>query len=906
MECIISLQERALFVANQAIMLDSVRCREHKDLLSVLLNLFNSGGLCFQRHLGKVRLVVHLMVREVEVMETIEVEEEMLEEEVQTSQAEGSQARVFVLNPQEAQASNVVVQGIFTIASMNALVLFDLGATHSFVSPSFAIKMGKQPAYLQNPLSVATPMGESMDTDIIYSSCPVNVQGRELLADLVLLEALAFDVILGMDWLAQHYASVDCMKLVTFSTPGIETVSFQGEELKSTTSIISTIKAQRMMRKRCQAFLAIVLDTEKAQGNVQNVLVVMKYPDVFPEELPGLPPDREIEFCIELAPGTKPISIPPYRMAPAELKKLKDQLEELLDRDLVRPSVPPWGPPVLFVKKKDNSFRLCIDYRQMNKVTIKNKYPLPRIDDLFDQLQGARYFSKIYLRSGYHQLKIRDDDISKTAFRTQYEEVAFLGHVVSQSGIKVDPKKIEAVVEWKRPTSGTEICSFLGLAGYYRRFVQDFLKISAPLTKLTQKNAKYEWTEKCDDIFQKLKECLTTAPSHGRVIAYASRQLKKHEVNCPTHDLELAAVIFALKIWRHYLYGATCEIFTDHKSLKYINQRELNLSQGRWLELLKDYDCTILYHPVKANVVADALSRKYAGSLAHVTTEWRRPLIKEIYTMFSQNIRFEITHPGNVENLRQKIMEETHGSTYNIHPGSTKIYRDIKEMYWWNGMKRDIAEFVAKCPISYIAAKLAQVYIDRIVSLHGVPVSIISDRGSVFTSRFCGSLKEAMGMRPYFSTSFHPQTDGQYLGCIFTTAPYEALYGRKCQSPICWEEVEERKLTRAEIIQITSEKVPLIKQRLKTTVSRQKSYADPKRKEIEFQVGNYGFLKVSPMKGVIHFGKRGKLSSSVVEKSFCGGMYVVDGGGYASAISLPVSTRSDDLASYRTRRVEGD
>ncbi|XP_055961862.1 uncharacterized protein LOC130015544 [Mercurialis annua] len=592
----------------------------------------------------------------------------------QAPQAGRGQARVFALNPHEAQASNAVVQGTLPIYTIDAFILFDPDATHLFVSPSFAMKIGRPPVYLQNTLSVATPVGESVDINIVYPSCPVSVQGRDLFAGLLLLEVLTFNVILGMDWLALHYANVDCRKkMVTFNTPGVQPFSIQGEKTESPTSLISAIKARRMLKKGCQGFLAIVRDINKSQGSVCDVPVVCEYPYVFPEELPGLPPDREIEFCIDLVPGTTSISIPPYRMAPAELKELKDQLEELLDRGFIRPSVSPWGAPVLFVKKKDGTLRLCIDYRQLNRDK--------RIDDLFDQLQGAKYLSKIDLRSGYHQLKIWNEDISKTAFRTRFiddiliysrtkeehthhlrlvlqtlrehqlyaksskcefwlEEVAFLGHVVSQSGINVDPMKIEAVTEWKRPSSFTEIRSFLGLAVYYRRCVQDFSKISAPLTKLTHKNAKFDWTDRCEASFQKLKECLTTAPvlalpkgtegftvycdasrvglgcvlmQHGRVIAYASRKLKKHEVNYPTHDLELAAVVFALKFWRHYLYGPTCEIFTDHKSLKYIfDQCELNLRQRRWLELLKDYDCTIQYHPGKANIVADARSRKSA------------------------------------------------------------------------------------------------------------------------------------------------------------------------------------------------------------------------------------------------------------------------------------------------------
>ena len=218
--------------------------------------------------------------------------------------------------------------------------------------------------------------------------------------------------------------------------------------------------------------------------------------------------------------------------------------------------------------------------------------------------------------------------------------------MVSAEGISVDPQKIEAIIDWKPPTNVTEVRSFLGLAGCYRKFVEGFSKIATPLTKLTRKEEKFIWSEACQNSFDELKQRLTTAPvltlpsgsegftvycdasrqglscdlmQHDRVIAYASRQLKKHEVNYPTHDLELAAVVFALRIWRHYLYGVPCRIFTDHKSLQYLfSQKDLNMRQRRWIELIKDYDCTIEYHPGKANVVADALSRKPSSSLAQL------------------------------------------------------------------------------------------------------------------------------------------------------------------------------------------------------------------------------------------------------------------------------------------------
>jgi ribonuclease HI len=371
----------------------------------------------------------------------------------------------------------------------------------------------------------------------------------------------------------------------------------------------------------------------------------------------------------------------------------------------------------LFVKKKDESLRLCVDYRPLNAITIKNKYLLPRIDVLFDQLVGAKIFSKIDLRSGYHQIKIRASDIPKTSFSTRYglyeylvmsfgltnaptyfmylmhsvfmpeldkfvvvfiddilvysknedehtehlhivlqrlrdhhlyaklskcdfwlRDIKFLGHTISRDGISVDPEKVQEVMDWKPPTTVRQIRSFLGLAGYYRRFIPDLSRIAKLMTELLKKGVKFEWSQKCEEAFHALRHHLMIAPvlahpdntksfdvycdasgtglgcvvmQDNRVIAYASRALRPHEQNYPTHDLELAAVVHALKILRHYLMGAHCNIYTDHKSLKYIfTQADLNMRQRRWLELVKDYNLEVHYHPGKANVVADALSRK--------------------------------------------------------------------------------------------------------------------------------------------------------------------------------------------------------------------------------------------------------------------------------------------------------
>ncbi|KAA0042188.1 pol protein [Cucumis melo var. makuwa] len=876
------------------------------------------------------------------------------------------QGKVFATNKTEVERAGTVVTGTLPVLGHYALALFDSGSSHFFISSAFVLH-----ARLEEKVK----------------ACQIEIAGHVIEVTLLVLDMLDFDVILGMDWLAANHASIDCSrKEVAFNPPSMASFKFKGEGSRSLPQVISAIRASKLLSQGTWSILASVVDTREVDVSLSSEPVVRDYPDVFPEELPGLPPHREVEFAIELEPGT----------------------------GFIRPRVSPWGAPVLFVKK-DGSMRLCIGYRELNKVTVKNRYPLPRIDNLFDQLQGATVFSKIDLRSGYHQLRIKDGDVPKTTFRSRYghykfivmsfgltnapavfmdlmnkvfrefldtfvivfiddiliyskteaehekhlgmvlqtlrdnklyakfskcefwlKQVSFLGHVVSKAGVSVDPAKIEAVTSWTRPSTVSEVRSFLGLAGYYRRFVENFSRIATPLTQLTRKGAPFVWSKACEDSFQNLKQKLVTASvltvpdgsgsfviysdaskkglgcvlmQQGKVVAYASRQLKSHEQNYPTHDLELAAVVFALKIWRHYLYGEKIQIFTDHKSLKcFFTQKELNMRQRRWLELVKDYDCEILYHPSKRAEIAVSVGA-VTMQLAQLTVQptLRQRIIdaqsndpylveKRGLAEAGQAVEFSISSDGGLlferrlcvpsdSAVKTELLSEAHSSPFSMHPGSTKMYQDLKRVYWWRNMKREVAEFVSKClvcqqvkaprqkpagllqPLSilkwkwenvsidfitelrrplrgftviwvvvdrltksahfvpgkstYIANKWTQLYMSEIVRLHGVPMSIVSDRDARFTSKFWKGLQTAMGTRLDFSTAFHPQTDGQterlnqvledmLRACAFEfpgsweshlhlmefaynnsfqatigMAPFEALYDKCCRSPIC-------------------------------------------------------------------------------------------------------------------------
>ena len=491
-------------------------------------------------------------------------------------------ARVYAISKEDVESDDNVIEGMLSVSGRLAKVLIDPGSTHSFVRPKFIKGLGLKMEELPYLMEISTPTnGKSLETDKVCKGCEVMICDRMYPVDLISLAISGYDVILGMDWLSQHYVQIDCKsKDIRLCVPGENVLEHNFKKSNGALGVISGEKVGKCLRNGAMGFVAYIVNKPKDKVHMEQVPIVGEFQDVFPEELNTLPPSRDIEFVIDLLPGSAPISKSPYRMAPAELQELKVQIQELLKQGFVRPSTSPWGAPVLFVKKKDGTLRMCIDYRGLNQITIKNKYPLPHIEELFDQVQGAKVFCKLYLRQGYYQLRILEEDVLKTAFSTRYghyeflvmpfgltnapaafmdlmqrvfrpyldqfvvifiddilvysrskeehekhlrivfqtlrehklyakfskcefwlDRISFLGHVISEEGIMVDPAKVADIVDWKRPTTVTEVRSFLGLAGYYRRFVKDFSKIAGPLTNLTRKEVKFEWSDRVEQSF---------------------------------------------------------------------------------------------------------------------------------------------------------------------------------------------------------------------------------------------------------------------------------------------------------------------------------------------------------------------------------------------------------------------
>ncbi|KAA3480621.1 DNA/RNA polymerases superfamily protein [Gossypium australe] len=331
-------------------------------------------------------------------------------------------ARAYAIRAREEASSPNVITGTFTLYDTSVIALIDPSSTHSYICINLVSSKHMPVESTKFVIKASNPLGKSVLVDKVCKNCPLMFRDICFPTDLMLLPFDEFDIILGMDWLTLH----DALKTIDLRCSNNKIVRVESSDLNGFPAVISVLKAQICMKKGYKAYFAYVIDSKVSEKKIESVLFVCEFFDVFPEKLLGLPPIRKVEFGIDMLSGTTPISIALYRMAPTELKELKSQLQELTDRGFARPSFSPWGAHVLFVKKKDGTMRMCIDYRQLNKVTIKNKYPLPRIDDLFDQLKGATVFSKIDLRSGYYQLRVKDSDIPKTAFRTRYVHYEFL------------------------------------------------------------------------------------------------------------------------------------------------------------------------------------------------------------------------------------------------------------------------------------------------------------------------------------------------------------------------------------------------------------------------------------------------------------------------------------------------
>ncbi|KAK1413191.1 hypothetical protein QVD17_34962 [Tagetes erecta] len=784
--------------------------------------------------------------------------------EVKRLEVPKPRGRAFQITAEEAKIVPDVVAGTFLINSLPAYVLFDSGASRSFVSLNFACHKSFVRSKLVNALEVEIASDKIFFVSEVCQNCKIIIQEEEYPIDLIPITLREFEVVIGMDWLSQHHASIVCnQKIVQFLSPTGKQISVYGER-KNDIIICTMAKAKKYLKCGYHAFLAYVMDKEAKILELGQVPVVKEFPDVFPKELPGVPPERQVEFKIDLVPGANPVAKSPYRLAPSEMKELMSQLQDLLDKGFIRPSVSPWGAPILFVKKKDGSMRMCIDYRELNKLTIKNRYPLPRTDDLFDQLQGASWFSKIDLRSGYHQVKVREEDVPKTAFRTRY--------------------------------------------GHYEFVVMPFCFTNAPAVFM------YLMNRVCKPMLDRF------------VIVFIDDILIYSRIE-EDHAQHLREVLTVLRKEKLYAKFSKCAFW--------LRERELNMRQRRWLELVKDYDCEILYHQGKANVVADALSRK----------EYIAPIKVKSYKLVVNSDLFDQIKVAQDEALkeenlkRERIIGQVHHLEENdrgikvrfgriwipwtFKAEHQKPYGKMQPLeipLWkWEHITMDLVTKLPKTtkgydaiwvvvdrltksahfiPIreAYSSERMAKEYINEVMSRHGVPVSIVSDRDTRFTSRFWRKFQHEMGTKLLISTAYHPQTDGQsertiqtledmLRACIIDFGgswdkylplaefsynnsyhssikmpPFEMLYGRKCRTPVCWGEVGQREFENKEVVEATNEKIDQIRAHLKVAQDRQKSYADKRRRPIEFQEGDYVMLKVSPWKGVIRFRKRGKLS----------------------------------------------
>ncbi|GJX62616.1 putative reverse transcriptase domain-containing protein [Tanacetum coccineum] len=794
-----------------------------------------------------------------------------------------------------------------------ASVLFDSGFSRSFVNTRFSSLLDIKPIKIKDSYEVELADERIVSTNTVLKGCTLSLVNHIFEINLMPIELGTFDVIIGMDWLINHDAVIVCGEKVVRIPYKNKTLIVKGDKGRSRLKVIWCIKARKYVEQGCHLFLAHVTKKKSKEKRLEDVPVIHDF----------------------------------LRLAPSEMKELSVQLQELLEKGFIRPSSSPWGAPVLFVKKKYGSFRMCIDYRELNKLTVKNRYPLLRIDDLFDQLQGSSVYSKIDLRSGYHQLCIKEEDIPITVFSTRYghfefqvmpfgltnapanneehekhlriilellkeeklyakfskcdfwlDSVQFLGHVIDRSGVHVDPAKIEAIKSWAAPTTPTEVRQFLGLAGYYQRFIEGFSLISKPLTKLTQKNKKYEWGSEEEEAFQTLKQKLCSAP-----ILALPEGTEDFVVYCDASLKGYGAVLMQREKEPLFSSGDDEKKVTkepgkeDGDSSKYSEsndqEKEDNVNSTNTVNAVSTNEINVVGAKTSIELLDDPNMPKledivYSDDDEDVGAEAD---INNLDAFIPVNpiptTRIHKDHP--VEQIIGDLnsVPQTRRITKNLEKHD-KMYQDFKLLYWWPNMKADIATYVSKCltcakvkaehqkPFGLMQQpeipvwKWERITMDFVSGLPRTPSVVYLLFGlfqieiSHFTSNFLEIASEALGTNLDMSTAYHPQTDGQSERTIKTLEDMLRAcvidFGNSWDHHLPLSEVGDSQLTGPELIRDTTEKIVQIKNRLLAARSCQKSYADKRLKPLEFEVGDMVLLKVSPWKGVVCFGKRGKLS----------------------------------------------
>nr|GEU64094.1 putative reverse transcriptase domain-containing protein [Tanacetum cinerariifolium] len=638
----------------------------------------------------------------------------------QGANARGNQAgnrndvvRAYAVGTARTNPNSNVVTGTFLLNNRYASVLFDTGADRSFISTAFSSLIDIIPTTLDHGYDVELADGRIIWVNTLIRGCTLNFLNHPFNIDLMPIEMGSFDVIIGMDWLVKYHFVIVCDEKLVRVPFGDEILNFHGDGSnnghESRLNIISCTKTQRYLLKGCPIFLAHVTTKEAEdktkEKRLKDVPIVQDFPEVFPEDLPG----SSVYSKIDLRSGYHQLRV----------------WEEDIPKNALRTRYEHYEFQVMLFGLT-NAPAVFIDLMNWVCKPYLDKFVIVFIDDILIYSKNKQEH-KEHLKLILELLKKEQLYAKFSKCEFWIPKIQFFGYVIDSQGIHVDPANIKSIKDWASPKTTTEIRQFLGLAGYYRRFIEGFSKIARSMTELTQKKLKFKWGDKQEEAFQ------------GKMIAYGSRKLKVHEKNYTTHDLELGAVVFALKIWRHYLYGTKCTVFTDHKSLQHIlDQKELNMRQRRWLELLSDNDCKICYHPGKANVVADALSQKerikplrvHALVMTIGLDLPRQILEAQTEAMKLENLKSEDVGGMLIENLkdpenprkeklephadetlclnnrswfscygelRTLIMQESHKLKYSVHPGSNKMHQDMKLLYWWPNMKADIATYVSKC-----------------------------------------------------------------------------------------------------------------------------------------------------------------------------------------------------------------